>query len=209
MSAFIDLTGQVFGKLTAVEYIPGKPRGKWRCSCECGSESLVGASTLKAGATQSCGCSKGHYALGKPSFQRTGKSRTPEYTAWIRMRRSCYDSDYKDWERYGARGIQVCDQWKDDFVAFLEYIGPRPTPKHSIDRFPNNNGNYEPGNVRWATATEQGRNRRSSRLMELNGVTKSMVEWAEEFGLPYRLMKSRIRLGWSLERIKATPILRQ
>jgi len=215
MARFVDLTGKTFGKLTVQEYL-GRfvaegtvfRAAYYKCKCECGNDCQVAAASLRASKTLSCGCSKSHYALGVPSFKKTGMSRTPEYTAWIRMRRSCYDTDYKDYARYGARGIQVCEEWKNDFLAFFSYVGKRPSSKHSIDRYPNNNGNYEPGNVRWATCTQQARNRRSSKLIEFNGVTKSMVEWSVEFNIPYVIMKSRIRHNWTMERIQEYALAR-
>lgn len=207
-----NLSHREYGSLIVLEYDPRtiKSTKHLMCRCKCGTVRMINKGSLLSGHTTTCGCSKNNYALGAPkTMVMTGKSRTPEYTAWIRMRRSCYDTDYKDYERYGARGISVCDEWIQDFQAFLAHVGTRPSKDHSIDRYPNNDGNYEPGNVRWADKTEQARNRRSSKLMTLDGITKSMVEWSEEFGIRYSIMKSRVRHGWSLARIKATPELRQ
>ena len=86
---------------------------------------------------------------------RPPRSRTPEYQAWIDMRRRCTNPNNADWKQYGGRGIKVCDRWIESFDNFLADMGPRPSPKHSIGRFPNNDGNYEPRNCRWATAAEQ------------------------------------------------------
>src|SRR3954468_10898783 len=86
--------------------------------------------------------------------------RTPEYQAWLRMKKRCFNPRSKDYADYGGRGITVCDEWKDDFAAFMAHIGPRPSPVHSVDRIRNSEG-YRPGNVKWSTRTEQSRNRRS------------------------------------------------
>lgn len=213
----VNIVGRKFGKLTVVESLgritkPGtkRPAHYVRCRCDCGGIIETHISSVQRGSTTSCGCNKSHYAFGTPSgMSRHGRSRTPEYAAWIAIRRRCCDPTYKSYEDYGGRGVTMYDGWVHDFQAFLDYVGERPSPDHSIDRFPDNNGPYAPGNVRWANRSEQCRNRRSSKLLTMNGVSKTMIEWAEEFGIPYLMMKSRVRNGWSLERIKATPPLRR
>ena len=207
MPAALSLCGIKFGKLTVISRIgrTHSDRIYWECLCDCGQTTKATTASLRGGSVTSCGCSKSHYALGIPTNVYIGMSRTPEYTAWIRMRRSCYDTDYKDYPRYGGRGIRVCDEWLHDFTAFLSYVGNRPSRSHSIDRFPNNNGNYEPGNVRWATQKEQARNRRTCAMLTHNGTTLSLVEWSDSTGIPYKLLKSRHRLNWPAEQILATP----
>lgn len=200
MSHIIDINGRVFGRWTVVSYSGNR---QWRCRCECGTVRDIRSVDLRQCHTTSCGCSK-DYATGSPTTTvKTGMSRTPEYTAWIRMRRSCYDRDCKDWDRYGGRGITVFEPWIHDFLAFFAHIGKRTGKGYSIDRYPNNNGNYEPGNVRWATAVEQARNRRTAHLIPWKGEEKSMVEWAEHLKIPYQKFRQRIRRGWSMERIVA------
>jgi len=81
-----------------------------------------------------------------------GMRKEPEYRVWVGMKDRCYNPRNPQWMRWGGRGIKVCDEWRDDFMAFFRYVGKRPSAKHSIDRWPNNDGNYEPGNVRWATS---------------------------------------------------------
>ena len=103
---------------------------------------------------------------------------------------------YKD---YGGRGITVCERWKE-FTNFLADMGEKPTPKHTIDRFPNNNGNYELSNCRWATNKEQSRNRRNNHVIEAFGKKQTMIEWAEESGIPFRRLQNRLQRGWTAER---------
>src|SRR5579885_3584077 len=124
--------------------------------------------------------------------------QTVEYVAWYNMIDRCHSSNHPAYERYGGRGITVCDEWRDPktgFPSFLAEVGPRPGKEFSIDRIENNKG-YEPGNCRWATRKEQSRNRRSNKLLTIDGVTKTMVEWADEAKVSYRIIKERIKAGW-------------
>jgi len=132
-----------------------------RCRCECGNVAIVALMTLRAGTSRSCGCLTKERAHERAVHGEAKK--TPEYSAWARIKHRCSNPHSKDWLLYGGRGIRVCDEWQHDFSAFLKEVGRRPSPFHSIDRFPNNDGNYEPGNVRWATARQQAKNRRARR----------------------------------------------
>lgn len=206
----IDLTGKVYGKLTVLRHLgrrkskSGKSSAMFvECRCECGRVAEFRSGSLQEGDTTTCGCSKG-YALGIPSSIQHGLSRTPEYTAWIRMRRACYDKGNASYDDYGGRGIAVCDRWLNSFENFLADMGPRPSAEHSVDRMKNDLG-YSPDNCRWATRSEQARNRRSSKMLEYNGETKTMADWAESFDIPYRLMKTRVRHGWPMEKIATQP----
>ena len=116
------------------------------------------------------------------------------------MKDRCYNPRYKTFHSYGGRGIAVCQQWVNSFERFLADMGPKPSAKHSLDRFPDKDGNYEPGNCRWATTKMQNRNKRNSRTMTINGITKSVADWAEANGLANKTVKARLRRGWSPER---------
>lgn len=128
-----------------------------------------------------------------------GLCNTPEYGVWMRMRRRCYDQKYRSYEFYGAKGIAVCEKWNRSFLAFLADVGVRPSALHSIDRFPNRNGNYEPGNVRWATQTQQMRNTNATVELTLNGITRPLCDWAEIVGKKRGTIHKRLRRGWTPE----------
>lgn len=129
----------------------------WHCKCDCGVERKVCDSSLKSGLSVSCGHDRPHQVSER--VRTHGLSKTIEYKIWGGMVNRCHNPKNSSYPRYGARGVSVCEQWRR-FENFLADMGPRPSPLYSIDRYPNNDGNYEPGNCRWATAKEQVRNRR-------------------------------------------------
>lgn len=129
----------------------------------------------------------------------------PEYRCWKDMKARCFNRRHKHFAYYGGRGIVVCDRWRNDFTAFLEDVGLRPTPKHTIDRYPNNDGNYEPGNVRWATRAEQVANRRSSRLVLLDGEKVPITEACRRLGLQRKMVIGRIERGMTPEQAISSP----
>jgi hypothetical protein len=133
-----------------------------------------------------------------------GLSRTPEYRAWQTMRHRCTNPNSPAWDDYGGRGITICAEWLDDPAAFIAHVGPRPSPKHEIDRIDNDKG-YEPGNVRWATRSVNDQNRRSNHLIEFQGETLALVEWSRRTGINPDTIYCRIERGWSVERALTTP----
>lgn len=157
----------------------------WYCICECGNSRYISAGNLKRQ------CSQGCNSCGNT---RHGMSRTYEYLTWMAMRCRCNNPEHDNYKNYGGRGIKVCDRWDELFVNFFADMGPRPSPKHSLDRI-NNDGNYEPGNCRWATAKEQSRNRRNTIKLTFYGKTQSLSEWAEEYGLTKACLAGRLRVS--------------
>ena len=127
-----------------------------------------------------------------------GRYKHPLWRVYWNMIGRCYSESRPDYRLYGGRGIKVCERWRNDFLAFVADMGPRPSPKHSVDRWPNQNGDYEPSNCRWATQTEQCRNSRKNRIITINDRSQTMSEWAEESGLG-AAFRRRLYLGWSPE----------
>lgn len=126
-----------------------------------------------------------------------GHSPSPEYVCWQSMRDRCANPKNRSFADYGGRGITVCAEWERSFAAFLAAVGPKPSPAHSIDRIDNERG-YEPGNVRWATRTEQNRNKRNARMVTLDGITRTVPEWCVHFGISIKTFDSRTRAGWPI-----------
>jgi len=153
MATLQDLTGQVFDRLRVVRRVTDSHYVKWWCQCDCGKMVAVRANHILAGASRSCGC------LRAGNHLQHGGRHTTEYQSWAGMRQRCHNPRNPNFKNYGARGIRVFEQWQRSFAAFRFWVGPSPSPQHSIDRI-DNDGHYEPGNVRWATPKEQNANRR-------------------------------------------------
>lgn len=210
MGKAADLTRHRFGRLRVTALAdPGRePSGKsvrrWRCVCDCGNEVIVRAASLTKGRTQSCGClnteTRSRLLIERATLHgaAAGGKVSPEYSSWAQMIGRCHNPRNHKFRLYGARGIAVCDRWRNSFAAFFEDMGPKPTPQHSIDRI-NNDGSYEPSNCRWATRVEQARNKSVSRHLTLNGTTRTLPEWSEVTGISQKTLRSRLSYGWSDE----------
>lgn len=202
----LNLVGHVFGRWTARERDTSSKRPRWICECTCGTVASVRQSGLRDGTSQSCGCkhreelTERMTAVG-PTFKhgqaRAGK-HTKEYWIWMQMRKRCSDPKQEHFHLYGGRGITVCDRWLSSFENFIADLGPRPTPKHSIERV-DSNGTYEPGNCRWATPKEQANNTSRNKFIEWNGQRKTAAQWAEELGVNSELILYRLENGWTVE----------
>lgn len=167
MANYIDETGNKYGRLTVLSKASKDKWSSilWLCSCTCGNAKVILGKYLRNGEVKSCGCAKADLikaARTKHGQAGThkGKERTIEYSTWASMIRRCYNKKEDNYKYYGGRGIKVCKSWRESFEAFFNHVGIKPSSKHSIDRI-NNDGNYEPGNVRWATPKEQRTNKRA------------------------------------------------
>jgi hypothetical protein len=195
----VDITGQRFGWLVAIGTI--KRRGlhrKWLCLCDCGklydnSNQLPHVGTFPELWLRS----------------KIRKTETRAYRTWARMKSRCNNRNVKDFKNYGGRGIQICQSWNESFENFYADMGDPPSPEHSLDRI-DVNGNYEPGNCRWATFLEQANNKRDSYLITINGRTQSLPDWCRELGLRKGTVGSRIwDYGWDPVKAVTTPIRRR
>lgn len=206
MGAFIPLMGKTFGYLTVVSREENGPRNRarWNCICSCGNATTVESCRLVGGYTKSCGCYARELARKGDSRRTHGLSQTNEYNAWTQIKRRCLNSRSKDYAKYGGRGISICEKWLS-YEGFLADMGKRPTAKHSIDRI-DNDGNYEPGNCRWATYTEQNRNRRNTLFVTIDEVTRPLREWSEISGINHVCIYERLRQGVDAKRAVFSPL---
>lgn len=195
MGKIVDLIGKRFGQLLVVGQAPLHVRpdkrkaARWVCVCSCGVRKTVMAANLVSGSTVSCGC-YARQRVGNAN-RKHGQKGTPEYKAWLSMRARCRDVKNRT---YGARGISVCERWSN-FAAFLEDMGRRPTPRHSLDRI-DVNGHYSPENCRWATPREQQNNKRNTVVVTYNGKQVPLIVAAEYSGIKYATLHSRLMAGW-------------
>lgn len=215
--------GMIFGRLTVIRegtpYLDKRPnRGtlmpRWLCSCTCGGEVEARQEHLLWGRTRSCGClrkevtrERGQAASSHNGVlhgeSSDGESPSPEYRHWRCMIQRCENKNSPDYYLYGGRGINVCKRWRHSYKAFLSDMGRKPSLRHSLDRFPDCNGDYSPDNCRWATPLEQSRNKRNNVLVTLGGTTHCIAEWAEILGISRSCIAHRIRRGLPPEKVLA------
>lgn len=195
----IDMTGQIFWRLKVLEFHSNSKRGakKWLCQCECGNTVIAERTNLVKGSQRSCGC------LRAENNVVHNMSKTPVYTNWSNLKARCGRPSHKDYKHYGGRGIELCDRWQK-FENFLEDMGMPPSRKHSVERI-SNEGNYEPGNCRWATHIEQSNNKRNSLRLELDGITRTQAEWGRVTGLGWAVIQNRLTRGKSIREALTTP----
>lgn len=183
--------GMRFSHLVVQELAPSK--GDWRtrfvCLCDCGNKIITRSDRLKAGRVTSCGCAQREGARRRFTKHGFSKQRSSTYRSWQNMNDRCNNPNATEFRYYGARGITVCERWRS-FEFFLADMGERPMGR-TLDR-KDNNGNYEPGNCRWATAIQQGRNTSRLRLVTIEGITRCLSEWAEISGLPWTTIRTRV-----------------
>ena len=177
-----------------------------RCRCQCGKLLDVRVRSLVTGNTKSCGCMKAEFVRqAKLKHGEAGHNgHSSEYMAWANMISRCENANRRDYRHYGGRGIRVCKDWRNSYQTFLSVVGRRPSAKHKLERI-NNNGNYKPGNVKWATQKEQTNNRRGNGLIEHAGLRMTASQWSEKTGLSPGTIIARLDSGWPAERILNTP----
>lgn len=205
MGQIKDLVGQRFGRLTVVEFAGVRGRNSyWKCVCDCGETIVTKSSYLTSGDTKSCGCLKLERISNLTA--KHNMSKTKIFGVWATMLRRCFTPTNKKFSDYGGRGIKVCDEWRDNFKAFYEYVSNLEhygEEGYSLDRI-NNDGDYEPGNVRWATLKEQGRNKRNNVFVEYDGEKMTLKEAADRSGLKYSTLYRRYCQGWNEQSLFAS-----
>lgn len=206
-----SLRGQKFGRLTIIgfEKIPKTWGGtttyfwNWICQCDCGTIVSVNPQVVKRGQSQSCGCLKLEKTVeyNKKAKVKHGGRYTRLYSAWRGMKQRCYSPTNKNYDHWGGRGIKVCDEWCNDFAAFEKWAMESGWKEGlTLDRI-DVNGNYEPSNCRWSDWKTQARNRTTSVYYTINGETKTLIEWAEQYEIPYGTVYQRLHnYGWDIER---------
>lgn len=198
------MAGQKHGRLLVLQRAGTAGRvARWRCLCDCGREAFVRGKDLRTGNTVSCGCFHRERQIAIP--RKHGAHGTPEYRIWADIRQRCLNPKRECFKNYGGRGIGICAPWRDSFAVFLAHVGPRPSGTHSIDRIDNSRG-YEPGNVRWATPTEQASNTRANRKLEHAGERLTVNEWARRTGIRPSTIAFRLKVGWSVAEALTSPV---
>lgn len=205
-----DIIGHRFGRLVVTGLSHSDNGRIWLCSCDCGAVHTARTGHLRAGAVQSCGCLvvETAAATGRASghLRRThGMSRSRLDTTFDNMIKRCYRPNASRFERYGGRGIQICDAWLKDRSEFFRWALANGYAENlSIERI-DANGHYSPSNCRWATGKEQANNTSRSRLLSWAGETLTVAQWAERLGVPGKAMQHRVNRGWAAERIFMQP----
>lgn len=202
-----DIKGSKYYRLLVMRFVGHKPIGgvnklAWECLCECGNKIICIGDAIKSGNTKSCGCLKSETTINrctKHGLTRRGK-KAPEHNIWNHMKRRCLNPTNKAYKDYGGRGIKICEKWLN-FENFYRDMGPRPSSKHSIERV-NNDGNYEPDNCLWILKSDQNKNQRSNLIINYQGETKILSEWAKSLNLKYMFLYHRlIRKKQSMEQV--------
>lgn len=209
MGKFKDLTGQRFGRLTVIEleddYVSpsGYHKKRWMCHCDCGKNIIVWAGNLISGHTQSCGCQHlEKLANGNPKHNIR---HTRVYSIWCGIIARCENPNSEYYDKYGGRGIKMCEEWRNNPLSFYEWsMSHGYDDKLSIDRM-DNDGNYEPSNCRWSNRTEQANNTSRNHYITYNGNTMTIAQWARETGIANGAIADRLSRGWDVSLALTTP----
>lgn len=197
------MIGERFGRLVVIALGASGSRTtkkKWICACDCGGRTITNTYSLRAGKTRSCGCYQIELST---KHGQSGIRSSPTYRSWKSMRVRCSNQKIPAYKNYGGRGIAVCQRW-DSFIAFLADMGERPEGT-TLDRR-NNDGDYDPDNCRWATKSEQAKNRRNARRISFQGATLSLSDWDSKIRASVGTIRHRLKNGWSIEKAITTPV---
>lgn len=196
----IDLTGKRFGRLEVIRCAGHRGKARvWECMCDCGNSCVVLGKSLQSGKTSSCGCYSKELLTKR--LTKHGDSGTRLYDIWCAIKGRCYNESHKDYQDYGGRGIAMCDEWKNNYIAFRDWALSNGYQENlTIDRI-DVNKNYELDNCRWIAKSEQNSNKRNNHLITYNGETRTLTEWAEITGIPRSTLSARIVLNnWPIEK---------
>ena len=184
--------GDTFGQLTITGQIQKGRKWFFECRCSCGGIAFVRSYDLTNEDRPTRSCVVCGRKRNKPIKHGAtiGKIKSKEWSVWSDMKKRCSNPSEPNFRYYGARGIKVCERWQHSFANFLADMGPKPFATAQIDR-KDNNGNYEPDNCRWATPREQVNNRRNTRFVTFNGITKPLSQWAIDTGIDYATLRAR------------------
>ena len=201
----LDLTNQKFNKLTVIARSENKwNKVLWKCQCDCGNIVYATTNSLKSGNTKSCGCLRSQNF--KAIVTKHHLSQTRIYRIWKEMKKRCYNPKTRNSKYYYARGIKVCEEWKNNFQAFYDWSMQNGyNDKLTIDRI-DVNGDYKPSNCRWVDTYTQNNNSRNCHYITYNGETKTLTQWAKTYNINQRTLTYRINdLKWSIGKALTTP----
>src|SRR3972149_2273014 len=187
-------TGDKFFRLTILKVFKSGMYWRCECLCDCGKIKIVAERHVREGATQSCGCLQKERV--RESETKHGDCYSTEYKSWSGMIQRCNNPRDIKYKNYGGRGIKVCERWRNSYENFLEDVGRKPEKSYSLHRI-NNDGDYEPNNVKWATPAEQSRYKTTSRYIMLNGISKCITDWCRIKKISRNVFYDRLRRGWS------------
>lgn len=209
MDAKKDIEGKRFGRLIAIELVPGNGRSRQKCVCDCGNTIEANRTNLVSGNTKSCGCLRKETSRKNvekhPFSKKHGKHGTRIYETWANMLSRCRNPKIRSYRDYGSRGIKVCEEWLE-FENFYKWaLSSGYKENLTIDRI-DVNKDYSPENCRWATTKQQARNKRTSVFITYKGETKVLKDWAIEYKIDSSTLKGRISRGWRIEDALTKPV---
>lgn len=207
MGRLIDLTGQRFGRLLVLERAQNiRAHAAWLCQCDCGNTKIVSSYQLRSGETISCGCYRKEKTGRQFRKYPQAKVNPRIYRIWKLMRCRCYGETSPKYKNYGARGIQICPEWLNDFLAFQTWaLESGYSDDLSIDRI-DVNGPYSPENCRWTNNIVQCNNKTDNAIYEYQGESHTVADWARIKGIRVHTLYTRLRLGWSIEKALESPV---